>query len=74
MASKSMEQSSSSSSNSHEFDLKLMQQQLKAAQEDLRIAQQQLQLANSRNEDLRKLYEAELAGYRGRVVGTSSGR
>ena len=51
-----------------------MQQQLKAAQEDLRIAQQQLQLANSRNEDLRKLYEAELAGYRGRVVGTSSGR
>lgn len=58
---------SSSSSNSN-FDLELMRQQLKASQEDFRIAQQQLQLANSRIEAQRELYEAQLAGYRRRVV------
>jgi hypothetical protein len=67
-ASKPIEEGSSSFSNSHNFDLELMQQQLKASQEDFRIAQQQLQLANSRIEAQRNLYEAQLAGYRGRVA------
>ena len=67
-ASKSIEEDSSSSS-ARNFELELMQQQLKASQEDLRIAQQQLQLANSRMEAQQNLYEAQLKGYRGQGSG-----
>jgi len=73
-ASKSMEESSSSSRN---FDLERLQQQLKVSQEDLRIAQhcqQQLQLANSRIEAQRDLYEAQLAGYRARGQGSGKAK
>jgi hypothetical protein len=63
-ASNSKGKGSSSFSYCNSFDLEHIKLQLEVSQDELRIVRQELQLANTRIEAQRRLYEAELAGYR----------